>query len=93
MPTVVASVKIKEGKAEEAKSFFKTLAKETLANEPGTLAYVLHQRRDAPNTIVVYEKYESDEAFALHSKNLGAKGAGFAALLDGPPQILILDEL
>jgi quinol monooxygenase YgiN len=93
MPTVVATVKLKEGKEEEAKGFFKTLAQETLANEPGTLIYSLHVRRDDPATVVVYEKYESDEAFATHSKNLGAKGAEFAAFLAGPPEVVILEEL
>jgi hypothetical protein len=41
----------------------------------------------------VYEKYESDEAFALHGKNLAARGAEFMAFLDGPPEVVILDEL
>jgi quinol monooxygenase YgiN len=93
MPSVVATLKLKEDKLEEAKAFFKKLASEVRANEPGTLAYVFHQRRDDPLTAIVYEKYESDEAFALHGKNLAAKGAEFVAVLDGPPQIVILDEL
>ena len=93
MPSIVATVKVKEGKSDEAQGFFKQLAADTLANEPGTLAYVVHQRRDDPSTFVVYEKYESDEAFAIHGKNLASKGAGFAAVLDGPPQVVVLDEL
>ena len=35
----------------------------------------------------------SDEAFAIHGKNLAAKGAEFMALLDGPPEIVVLDEI
>jgi quinol monooxygenase YgiN len=93
MPSVVATVKVKEDKLEEANAFFKELAADVLANEPGTLAYVLHQRRDDPRTVVVYEKYESDEAFAVHGKNLAAKGAQFMALLEGPPEIVVLDEI
>ena len=93
MPTIVATVKLKQGREEEAKATFKTLAEETLANEPGTLAYQLYVTRGDPSTIVVYERYESDEAFAIHSKNLGKKGAKLAELLDGPPQLLILEEL
>jgi len=92
MPSIVATVNVKEGKSEEAKSFLKGLASEVLANEPGTLAYVIHQRRDDPHTVVVFEKYESDEAFAIHGQNLASKGAGFAAVLDGPPQVVVLDE-
>ena len=93
MASVVATIKVKEDKLEEAKAFFKKLAAEVKANEPGTLVYVFHQRRDDPLTFVVYEKYESDEAFALHSKNLGAKGADFAALMSGPPDIMLLEEI
>ena len=92
MPSIVATVKVKEDKLEEAMGFFKELAAGVLANEPGTLAYVIHQRRDDPHTVVVFEKYESDEAFAIHGQNLAAKGAEFMALLDGPPDIVILDE-
>jgi quinol monooxygenase YgiN len=92
MPTIVATVKLKEDKIEEGVAFLKELASGVLASEPGTTAYVMHQRRDDPRTVVVYEKYESDEAFAIHSQNLGAKGAEFMALLDGAPEIVILDE-
>ena len=93
MPSVVATVTVKEDKLEEAKSFLKQLAADTLAKEPGTLAYVVHQKKDDPTTFVVYEKYESDEAFAIHGKNLAAKGAQFMAVLDGPPDVVVLDEL
>jgi quinol monooxygenase YgiN len=93
MPSVVATIKVKEDKIEEAKQFLKELAADTLTNESGTLAYVFHQQKDEPTSFVAYEKYESDEAFKLHSKNLASKGAGFAGILAGAPQILVLDEL
>ena len=92
MASVVATVKVKEDKLEEAKAFFKDLAAEVAAKEPGTLAYVLHQRRDDPLTFVVYEKYESDEALGLHSKNLAVRSADFMALMAGPPDIVVLNE-
>ena len=93
MASVVAMVEVKEDKLEEARAFFKKLAAEVKANEPGTLVYVFHQRQDDPLTFVVYEKYESDEAFALHSQNLAAKGADFMALLSDPPDIILLEEI
>ena len=93
MPSVIATVKVKEDKLEEAKGFLKQLAADTLAKEAGTLAYTVHQRKDEPTTFVVYEKYESDEAFAEHGKNLRAVGAQFAAVLAGAPQIVMLEEL
>jgi quinol monooxygenase YgiN len=93
MLSVVATIKIKDGKVDEAKAFLKELASETLANEEGTLAYAVHQRRDDPQTMVVYEKYESDEAFAIHGQNLASKGAKFAGVLAGAPEVVVLDEL
>ncbi len=93
MPSVVATIKVKEDKIEEAKQFLKELSAETLANESGTLAYVFHQQQDDPTTFVVYEKYESEEAFKTHSKNLAAKGAGFAGILAGAPSIVMLEEI
>lgn len=93
MPSAVATVKVKQDKLEEATGFLKELAAGVRANEPGTLAYVIHQRRDDPHTFVVYEKYESDEALGVHGQNLASKGAEFMALLDGPPEIVMLDEV
>jgi quinol monooxygenase YgiN len=93
MPSVVATIKVKEDKIEDAKSFLKDLAAGVRANEPGTLAYVIHQQKNDPQSFVVYEKYESDEAFAIHGKNLAAKGKDFAALMAGPPSIVMLEEI
>ena len=93
MPSVIATIKVKEDKIEEAKTFLKDLAADTLKNESGTLAYTVHQRKDSPDTFVFYEKYESDEAFATHGENLKAKGAAFASILAGAPDIVMLDEV
>ena len=93
MLSVVATVKVKADKLDEARAFFKQLAADIAANEPGTLQYDILQRKDDPLTVMVVEKYESDEAFALHSKNLGAKGAEFMAVLDGPPEVVLLDPI
>jgi quinol monooxygenase YgiN len=93
MPSVVATIQVKQDKIEEAKRFLKQLAADTLAKEPGTLAYTCHQRRDDPTKFVFYEKYESDAAFATHGENLKSKGKGFAAILAGPPEITFLDEV
>jgi quinol monooxygenase YgiN len=93
MPSVVATLQVKEDKIEAAKQALKQLASETLSDEPGTLAYVFHQQRDDPTLFVAYEKYESDEAFQQHSKNLASKAAAFAGILAGPPKIAVLDEI
>jgi quinol monooxygenase YgiN len=78
MPSVVATIKVKEDKVEEAKRFLKQLAADTLAKEKGTLAYLPHQRKDDPTTFVFYEKYASDADLATHGKNLAASAASSA---------------
>jgi quinol monooxygenase YgiN len=93
MPSVVATIKVQEDKIEEAKTFLKQLAANTLANESGTKAYLPHQKKDDPTTFVFYEKYESDEALAIHGKNLASVGKEFGALLAGAPEIVYLEEL
>ncbi|MDJ0788021.1 MAG: putative quinol monooxygenase [Myxococcota bacterium] len=93
MPSVVATLKVKADQVEEASSFLKQLSADTLAKEPGTLIYTVHQRKDDPTTFVFYEKYESDAALAEHSENLKAVGAKFASILAGPPDIVFLDEV
>ncbi len=93
MPSVIATLKVKDDKIEEAKSFLKQLAADTLAKEPGTLVYTVHQRKDDPTTFVFYEKYESEAAFAEHGKNLKAAGAGFASILAGRPDIVFIEEV
>ncbi len=93
MPSVIANLKVKEDKVEEAKVALKQLAEETLASEDGTLAYVPHQRQDDPTTFVFYEKYESVEALQAHSKNLASKAALFGSLLAGAPEIIMIEEV
>jgi quinol monooxygenase YgiN len=93
MPSVIATIKVKDDKIEEAKSFLKQLAADTLAKEKGTLAYLPHQKKDDPTTFVFYEKYASDADFATHGKNLAGVGKQFAALVAGPPQIVVLEEI
>jgi quinol monooxygenase YgiN len=93
MPSVIANIKVKEDKVEEAKAFFKQLAADTLANEEGTLEYIAHQRKDDPTAFVFYEKYSDDAAFAIHGKNLASKGKEFAGMMAGPPEIFLVDEI
>ncbi len=93
MPSVIATLKVKEDKIEQAKGFLKQLAADTLAKESGTLAYTVHQKKDDPASFVFYEKYESDAALAEHSKNLKAVGGDFAAILAGRPEIVLIEEI
>ena len=91
--SVLATLKVKEEEVENAVKFFNELAAGVRANEPGTLAYVWHQKRGEPSTFVVYEKYESEEALKTHGANLAQSGAKFASILAGRPEIVQMDEI
>ena len=93
MPSVVANLKIKPDKIEEAKVFLAQLAKDTLKSEEGTLEYAVHQRQDDPTAFVFYERYSDEAAFKIHGQNLASRGAEFAPLLDGRPEIIMLEEI
>ena len=93
MPSLIATLKVKEEKVDEAVKFFQELQTDVKANEPGTLEYVFHQKDGAPETFVVYEKYADADALKTHSANLAKVGARFAPLLDGPPEIVRIEEL
>jgi quinol monooxygenase YgiN len=93
MPSVVATLKVREDKIEEAKKLFQELASGVNANEPGTLAYIPHQRKDDPSVFIFYEKYENEEALKTHQGNLAQHGARFAGILAGRPEIAVVDEI
>ena len=94
MPTVIATLKVKEDKLDEAKKALRELcAAVTDGSEPGTLVYQCHQQTDEPATFVFYEKYADDAAFKAHGKGLPAKSAGLAGVLAGAPQVVTLEEI
>jgi quinol monooxygenase YgiN len=70
MITLIATVKVKEGKMDEAVKVLKEIVPKIKEAEPGCLAYVPHTIRGEDNTIVLYEKYRDKEALKVHSGNL-----------------------
>ena len=93
MFTVLAELKVREGKIDEAKVAFRELTKTVKSTEPGTLVYAFHQRKDDPHTFLVYEQYRDENAFHTHMANLGQHAAAFAAVLEGAPLATFLDEV
>jgi quinol monooxygenase YgiN len=70
MITIIATVKIKEGKMNEAVEILKEIVPKVRQSEPGCLAYIPHTIRGQDNTIIYYEKYQDKEALKAHSANL-----------------------
>jgi len=70
MITLIATLKVKEGKMEEATNALKEIVPKIKASEPGCLEYIPHTVRSEDKTIIIYEKYSDKDALKLHSANL-----------------------
>ena len=70
MITLIATLKIKEGKMEEAVNALKEIVPKIKASEQGCLEYIPHTVRGDENTIIIYEKYLDKDALKMHSANL-----------------------
>lgn len=70
--TIIAKIKVKEGKMDDAKAVLKEIVPNVLETEPGCLAYIPHVVKGSKNkqTILFYEKYKDKEAFGIHNQNL-----------------------
>ncbi|MGO8991343.1 MAG: putative quinol monooxygenase [bacterium] len=82
MITLIAKVKVKEGKMDEAINALKEIVPKIKAAEPGCLVYIPHTVRGEDNTIIFYEKYQDKEALKVHSSNLPKTLEKFAPLLE-----------
>ena len=91
--SVIATVRIREGKMEEAKEVLKKIVPKIKESEPGTLAYIPHTVKQDPNAIIFYEKYTDAEAMKTHSKNLGKNMAEFGPLLEPGMDLKNLEEI
>jgi len=68
--TLIATLKVKEGKMEEAISVLKEIVPKVKAGEPGCLEYIPHTVRGDEKTIIFYEKYSDKDALKMHSASL-----------------------
>ena len=70
MITLIATLKVKDGKIQEALNALKEIVPKIKASESGCLEYIPHTVRGDENTIIIYEKYNDKDALKLHSANL-----------------------
>ena len=84
MITVLFRMKIRDGKDEEALAKVTALAEAVQANEPGTLAYIVHRSQEDPSEIVIFEHYADDAALKSHghTAHMGAMRENFADSFD-----------
>jgi len=70
MITLIATVKVRQGKMDEAVNVLKEIVPKIKEAEPGCLAYIPHTVRGEDNTVIFYEKYRDKEALKVHSGNV-----------------------
>jgi quinol monooxygenase YgiN len=95
MYTIIATLKVKEGKMDEVIQILKEDVPKMMKNEPGCLAYVPHTVKGEGNssTIVIYEKYAGKDALKLHQANLMSSMGRLLALLDPHMDIKTCTEI
>jgi quinol monooxygenase YgiN len=93
MITLIAKVKVKEGKMDEAVKTLKEIVPKIKEAEPGCLAYIPHTIRGEDNTIIFYEKYRDKEALKVHSGNLQKTLEKFIPLLEPGSDVKTCEEI
>lgn len=93
MVTLIARVKVKEGKMDEAVKALKEIVPKIKAAEPGCLVYIPHRVRSEDNTIMFYEKYQDEEALKVHSGNLRKTLEKFIPLLEPGMDVKTCSEI
>jgi quinol monooxygenase YgiN len=95
MVTIIAFLKVKEGKMEEVIDKLKEIAPQVKESEAGCLEYIPHtvKGRKNKNTIIFYEKYADKNALNEHSGNLPKYFKDIFPLLEGGIDINTCEEI
>lgn len=90
---VIATLKIKEGTANDFEAVANQLVEKVNANEEGVVYYDLYKQDDT--TYVFLERYKDKEAQVAHGKTeyFRSIGAQMGPFLTGAPQIKVLESV
>ena len=87
---VIASIKVKAGSEERARTLLQSIVPPTL-EEPGCLEYALHQSITDPTEFMFVERWDTDEALAAHAASTLphrlALRESLGELVDGRPSV------
>lgn len=95
MIVIIARLKMKEGKEEEAMALARSLVQGVQAEESGALAYVCHRSNEEPSELVFFETYTDEDALKAHRKtpHMAVMNKAFAELFDPPVKIERLERV
>jgi quinol monooxygenase YgiN len=93
--TVIAKLKTKAGSEKQFEEAARKMIETMRSAEPNTLQYVLHKGVKDPTEYVYYEVYPDQAALDHHGKtdHMKAFGGAIGSLLEGRPQVDILQEV
>ncbi len=87
---VIARIRVKPGLEQQALQVLQSIVAPT-REEPGCLAYDLHQSMADPAEFLFYEGWATEAALAAHAASNAAHRVALrrqlAELLDGPPSV------
>lgn len=88
--TVLAIIRVKPGSESEARTMLSSIVPDTL-QEPGCLAYDLHQSISDPAEFLFYERWSSDAALDAHAASTAPHRLklreSLGTLVDGRPSV------
>ena len=95
MIAVIAILRAREGREAEFEAAFSEMAAGVRAGEPGNSLYQLTKSRTEPRAYKVLEIYADQAAVDAHraSDHFKAGGRKLADLLDGRPELEVLDTV
>jgi len=94
MLVVAATLKAAQGRGDELEKEFRKLITE-VHKEPGTLTYIVHRALDNADKFLIYERYESKEAFDFHASTPHFKEffKAVGSLIEGRAEIGLYREI
>ena len=87
MIAVFATVRAQPGRRAELIDAIRADVLPIVAQEDGTLEYRVHEDLRDPELVLVYEVYDSKEAFITHVKAVGPRLNAMGDLMDGAPEL------
>ena len=96
MVTILAHLRINEGKEAEAEAAMKEMVSAVEKNEPGALLYIMSRSKEDPLDVTVFEVYKDGEAAGIHSasEHMGAFRQYFRDVFDASAvKIVQLDQV
>ena len=94
MVVLTAVLKAVSGKGDDLEREFKKLTPKVL-KDPGAITYNVHRAVDNPNTFLIYEQYENQDALKYHgqTEHFKAYRQATRGMVTGQPEIVFYNKV